>query len=423
MRSGLFGVAGGGSGTPDPITVTRENREALIGDTPLFFRIGCNIALRIRFGALVLALPDGRRLKFEGREETDAVGVIEVRDFAFARRSVLGGDIGFFESYADGQWDSPSIADCLYVFARNADHMAEAFAQAPFLEWANNLRHALNRNTKAGARRNIMAHYDLGNAFYEKWLDRTMTYSSAVYPSPGAELGDAQTNKYRHLAESIRLKPDERLLEIGSGWGGFAEFAAKEFGATVTGVTLSKAQLDYAQSRIFKSGLAERVTFRLQDYREVDGRFDKIASIEMFEAVGREYWPAYFGKVRDSLGPGGIAGLQIITIADRFFETYRRSTDFIQRYVFPGGMLPSPGVLKTQIARAGLVLKETRTFGQHYAQTLSDWRHRFVHAWEDIAPLGFDDRFRKLWLFYLGYCEAGFRAGTTDVHQIALVKP
>ncbi len=368
-------------------------------------------------------LPDGRKLVFSGAEEKDAKALIIVRDFAFAWRSILGGDIGFYESYADGQWETPDLADVLYLFARNADYVQEAFHGAFLFDWLNNVRHALNKNTRTGARRNIMAHYDLGNAFYAQWLDPTMTYSSARFHQPDADLSTAQETKYRTLAESIDLKPDETVLEIGSGWGGFAVHAARERGAKVTGLTLSPSQLEYAKKRAFEEGLAERVNFRLQDYRDVEERFDKIASIEMFEAVGKEYWPAYFDKVRDALKPGGAAGLQIITIADRFYENYQRSTDFIQRYVFPGGALPSPAVLKDLSDRAGLTVRSVAEFGQDYARTLGEWHQRFINAWDDIAPLGFDDRFKKLWKFYLAYCEAGFRAGTTDVRQMAITRP
>jgi cyclopropane-fatty-acyl-phospholipid synthase len=406
-----------------PIIVTPLNREQLLSGAPLFFNLVCRLASKIRYGALTFVLPDGRTLKFIGQEETTSEGVIIIRDYAFARRAILGGDIGFFESFADDQWDTPSVADCLYVFARNADHMQEAFSKAPIIGWIHQLKHQLNNNTKTGARRNIMAHYDLGNRFYETWLDRTMTYSSAVFPSASSDLGAAQTNKYRRLAHAIDLKPGESVLEIGSGWGGFAEFAAKEVGANVTGVTISEAQLEYASARVQREGLSDRVELRLQDYRDVGGQFDNIASIEMFEAVGKQYWPAYFNKLRDCLKPGGVAGLQIITIADRFFDTYRKSTDFIQRHVFPGGMLPSPSVLKDQVERAGLLWMQAAGYGQHYARTLSEWHRRFLAAWGEIEPMGFDNRFRKLWRFYLGYCEAGFRAATTDVLQVAARRP
>ncbi|MFQ5562851.1 MAG: class I SAM-dependent methyltransferase [Parvularculaceae bacterium] len=404
------------------LVVTPENRDRTLAGLPLFFRLACNLAGRIRFGAITFFLPDGRGLKFEGAEEKESEGVIIVRDFAFARRSMLGGDIGFFESYAADQWDTPNLADCLYVFARNADHVREAFRAAPVIAWIDNLRHTLNRNTLSGARRNIMAHYDLGNSFYEKWLDPTMTYSSARFPTPSADLSEAQVNKYRSLARCMDLKPGEEVLEIGSGWGGFAEFAARDVGTKVTGLTISQEQYEYAQERIFREGLSEKVEFRLQDYRDVEGAFDKIASIEMFEAVGKEYWSTYFNKLRDALKPGGVAGLQIITIADRFFSRYVKSTDFIQRHIFPGGVLPSPSALKEHVERAGLAWRQAVDFGADYARTLKLWRKRFLSAWDDIQAMGFNERFKKLWTFYLAYCEAGFRAGTTDVFQISATR-
>lgn len=396
--------------------------EELPEGLPFFFRQVCRYAAKIRYGALTFILPDETRLEFFGEQELDSKAAILVKDFSFARRTVIGGDIGFYESYAAGQWDTPDLADCLYIFARNADHMQEAFKASLFLGALNNIQHAFNKNTKAGSKRNIMAHYDLGNSFYEKWLDPTMTYSSARYLSASTDLEKAQINKYRSLADTIGLRENETVLEIGSGWGGFAEFAAKEIGANVTGLTLSPAQYDYARERIFKAGLNDKVSFRLQDYRDVEDSFDKIASIEMFEAVGRQYWQTYFNKVQSILKPGGVAGLQIITIADRMFDHYASSTDFIQRYIFPGGMLPSTSALKNNIDKAGLQLQSMKDFGQDYARTLSEWHQRFLTAWEDIKELGFDDRFKALWRFYLSYCEAGFRAGTTNVCQIAAAK-
>lgn len=405
-----------------PVAATPEDQEKVLSGLPLFFRLACKIASRIRYGALRFILPDGRELFFQGAEERDAEGVILIRRYRFARRAVLGGDIGFFESFADGDWDFPDVTAVLYVFARNADFVSDAFKKAPIIGVVERIRHGLNRNTKTGSRRNIMAHYDLGNDFYEKWLDRTMTYSSARFSGGARDLSSAQTNKYRTLVSSIGLREGDTVLEIGSGWGGFAEFAAKEVGAKVTGLTISPAQLDYARARIQREGLGEKVEFKLLDYRDADGAYDKVASIEMFEAVGQEYWPAYFSKVHDLLKPGGVAGIQTITIADRFFRTYSHSSDFIKRYVFPGGMLPSPEALRLETERAGLLWQGAAAFGQDYARTLAEWRRRFFVAWDDIVALGFDERFKKLWQFYLSYCEAGFKAATTDVMQIRLAR-
>ncbi|MEX6634173.1 class I SAM-dependent methyltransferase [Hyphococcus lacteus] len=389
---------------------------------PFAFRQVLRFAKRIHFGQLIFVLPDGEKLHFSGEEETDSVGIIQVNDYRFARRVLVGGDIGFYESYADGDWSTPNLADCLYIFARNADHIQGAFNGSPLLDLVNNLRHAWNKNTKSGSRRNIMAHYDLGNSFYQEWLDPTMTYSSALFPSPDADLNAAQLNKYENLARSIDLNDSDHVLEIGSGWGGFAEYAAKNYGARITGLTVSPAQYDFAKRRIFEAGLTEKVDFKLQDYRDSRDTFDKIASIEMFEAVGKEYWETYFEKVRNALKPGGIAGLQIITIADRFFDQYSKSTDFIQRYVFPGGALPSESILQKLISQSDLTLRKANPFGLDYARTLNEWHKQFLKKWDNIQSLGFDDRFKSLWQFYLAYCEAGFKAGTTNVSQFTLAR-
>ena len=285
----------------------------------------------------------------------------------------------------------------------------------------NRLSHRRRRNSRSGSRKNIHAHYDLGNAFYAAWLDATMTYSSARFAGPDDGLEAAQTRKYAALARLMDLQPGQTVLEIGCGWGGFAEYAAREIGAHVTGVTISQEQHDFARRRLFEAGLAERTDIRMLDYRDVAGRFDRVASIEMFEAVGREYWPAYFDKIREVLVPGGRAGLQIITIQDALFEDYNSRTDFIQKYVFPGGMLPSEARLRPVIEQAGLDWQAVERFGSDYADTLALWDGRFQAAWPDIRRMGgFDERFRRLWRFYLGYCEAGFRSGRTDVIQLAL---
>jgi cyclopropane-fatty-acyl-phospholipid synthase len=282
--------------------------------------------------------------------------------------------------------------------------------------------HLLHRNSRTGSKHNILAHYDLGNAFYSRWLDPSMTYSSARFERPGQSLPEAQRNKYASLARQIDLRRDDHVLEIGCGWGGFAEFAAGEIGAKVTGITISPAQHEFARKRLFEQGLAERADIRLVDYRDVRGQFDRVASIEMFEAVGEEYWPTYFSKIREVLSPGGRAGLQIITIRDELFEHYRSRADFIQKYVFPGGMLPSELRLKEETDRAGLEWGDIVRFGQNYADTLAEWARRFENAWDDIRGLGFDERFRRLWRFYLGYCEAGFRMERTNVVQLSLAR-
>jgi cyclopropane-fatty-acyl-phospholipid synthase len=390
-------------------------------DLPYFVRLLLPVTARLQWGSVAITLPDGRRIEIAG-VEAGKHAELKIKNYACLWRLLRTGNLGFAEGYLAHEWDTPDLTALLEVFARNADSMRELYEGKWWAKAAGRIGHAFNRNTRAGARRNIHAHYDLGNAFYERWLDPSMTYSSAKFDAPGQSLTDAQRNKYASLARSIGLKPEHTLLEIGCGWGGFAEYAAKEIGCRVTGITISREQHDFAKQRLFKAGLAEKTDIRLEDYRDTKGAFDRIASIEMFEAVGEQYWPAYFNKIQSSLKPGGQAGLQIITIDERYFFAYRKSVDFIQKYVFPGGMLPSMRALQDQVARAGLSWREHTTFGLDYAKTLASWRDRFLTAWDDIRTLGFDEKFKRLWGYYLSYCEAGFRAGSIDVTQVALAK-
>lgn len=372
-------------------------------------------------GSLAFVTPAGGELRLVG-EKPGPAALLIIRDFRFMRRVLGSGDIGFAEGYMAGEWETPNLSALMEVLTLNVDRLQRMLKRNPAARMVNRVRHALRANTKAGSRRNIHAHYDLGNAFYSRWLDATMTYSSARFQRPGQALAAAQTHKYRTLAEGMALAPEHHVLEIGCGWGGFAEFAAKEVGARVTGVTISQEQYEFARRRMFEQGLAERADIRLTDYRDVSGRFDRVASIEMFEAVGERYWPTYFGKIAEALKPGGQAGLQIITIRDELFDDYRRRPDFIQKYVFPGGMLPSEARLRDETDRAGLAWSGISRFPQHYADTLAEWAERFEGAWDDITKLGFDERFRRLWRFYLSYCEAGFRSERTNVVQLTLAK-
>ncbi len=388
---------------------------------PRSLELFLNLAVRIEMGSVSIAVPDGRIYRIAGRHPGPAAD-ITIRNPRMARRALLGGSVGFGESYMDGDWETSDLPALLCLTAYNEDHLGDVHAAGPLVTLARRLWHRFNDNTRRGSRRNIAHHYDLGNAFYERWLDGSMTYSSAVFEAGIHDLKSAQEMKYRKLAQKLALGPDQRVLEIGCGWGGFAELAAKEFGARVTAITLSSEQLAFARARIQKAGLGERVEARLIDYRDVQERFDKVVSIEMFEAVGERHWPTYFGKIRECLEPGGRAALQIITIGDKWFDSYRRGVDFIQRYIFPGGMLPSMTALKQQIDHAGLALDRTEFYGAHYARTLSEWNQRFQAAWQDLEPMGFDRRFKRMWEFYLAYCEAGFRAGSLDVVQAAIFK-
>lgn len=373
------------------------------------------------WGRLTLVLPDGTNRHLSGLTPGHAA-ILVIRDPRFAARVLKGGDIGFAEGYMAGEWDTPDLPILLETLVNNYDHIRRLFDGNPLMNVVNWLGHRLNRNSRRGSRRNIHAHYDLGNAFYAAWLDPSMTYSSARFDRPGQSLEAAQRAKYAALARLMDLRPGHSVLEVGCGWGGFAEFAAREVGAVVTGITISREQHDHARRRLFEAGLAERADIRLIDYRDVQGRFDRVASIEMFEAVGREYWPTYFQRVHDVLKPGGRAGLQIITIEDALFAEYDARTDFIQKYVFPGGSLPSEARMAPVVGRAGLKQTAIERFGRDYADTLAEWARRFDAGWAEIGRSGaaFDDRFRRLWRFYLAYCEAGFRSGRTDVIQIAL---
>lgn len=396
----------------------RNNRPTA---SPVFALVMRLLSANWTWGRLTLVLPDGARHQLTGKAPGHAA-VLTIRDPRFAARVLKSGDIGFAEGYMAGEWDTPDLAILLETLVNNYDHIRRLFDGNPVMNLVNWLGHRLNRNSRRGSRRNIHAHYDLGNAFYGAWLDPSMTYSSARYERPGQSLQDAQRVKYVSLARMMDLQPGHSVLEIGCGWGGFAEFAAREVGAVVTGVTISREQHDYARRRLFEAGLADRADIRLIDYRDVEGRFDRVASIEMFEAVGREYWPTYFQKVHEVLTPGGRAGLQIITIQDDLFDEYDARTDFIQKYVFPGGSLPSEARIAPDISGAGLVEAGIVRFGGDYAETLAEWARRFESAWGEIVrtEASFDDRFHRLWRFYLAYCEAGFRSGRTDVIQMAL---
>ncbi|MEM7024697.1 MAG: cyclopropane-fatty-acyl-phospholipid synthase family protein [Pseudomonadota bacterium] len=384
------------------------------------FRLALAIAERLEIGSLTIEA-DGARYRFEGNEPGPD-GHIRLHRKRALRRFATGGALGFSEAYLDGDWDSPDLPRLLEVLALNEASLAERYYGQRSFGWVPRVLHLLRPNTRRGSRRNIYAHYDLGNAFYGAWLDETMTYSSARFVEPKQSLAEAQRQKYACLADGLQLGPQDHVLEIGCGWGGFAAYAAGEIGARVTAVTISRQQHEYVAESLHKSGLNERVELQLKDYRDLEGTYSSIASIEMFEAVGERYWPMFFSQLRERLAPGGRAGLQIITIADRYFEGYRRRADFIQRHIFPGGMLPSPSVLREQIRRAGLRLQDEVTFGLDYARTLAQWGRRFQDAWPALREQGFDDRFKRLWDYYLAYCEAGFRAGYTDVGQVTLAR-
>lgn len=402
--------------------------------TPARARRVLNLLERLPHGQLDLEQPDGRLLHLPRPPSGAADAHCVLHDWQALERTLKSGDIGLAEGYIAGEWDSPDLAALLRLCLANRDHVQSLVYGSWWGRLGYRLRHLLQRNTRAGSARNIHAHYDLGNDFYRLWLDPGMSYSAAWFQGRtgqalrNADLQQAQQAKLRRTLDEVRLQPGQRLLEIGCGWGGLAEAAAQEFGARVTGVTLSREQLVWGQQRMQQAGLADAVELRYQDYRDLPARhagepFDAIVSIEMFEAVGREYWRGYFQTLRDCLKPGGLACIQTITLREDLFARYLRSTDFIQQYIFPGGLLPSIPAFEQEARRAGLVVERRMAFGRDYAETLRRWRQAFDHNLDAVRAQGFDERFVRIWTFYLAYCEAAFDTGNTDVVQFTLRKP
>ena len=377
---------------------------------------------QLRCGQLRVRAANGSARDYRGAGEGPTAD-LRIHDPARLVRRLTRGDLGFAEAYMDGAWDTSDLATLLELGALNEDALGRLLRMSGVVRALLGLRHRLRGNTRRGSRRNIAYHYDLGNDFYRLWLDPSMTYSSALF-EPGAEtLEAAQQAKYRRLVGLLAPVPDDPVLEIGCGWGGFAIEAARSTGCRVTGVTLSREQLAWARERVRREGLEDRVELRLQDYREVEGEFDRVASIEMFEAVGESFWPVFFRTVATRLKPGGRAAMQVITIDDEHFEGYRSTPDFIQRYIFPGGMLPSPSRFAGEVAAAGLEQAETAFFGAHYARTLACWEETVLRERPRITELGFDERFLRMWHYYLAYCQAGFRTGRVDLMQTVLRRP
>lgn len=371
-------------------------------------------------GRLRLTLPSGAQALITGRQP-GADAELVLHTYQAFWKSLKRGSIGFAESYMDGDCETPDLKALFEYFIDNRAGLTTA-GRGYFRVRAQDRRfHASRANTRSGSKANITAHYDLGNAFYAAWLDPSMTYSSAFYETPHDTLEQAQRHKIARVLGMLGIEQSHRVLEIGCGWGALAE-AMADHGARVVGLTLSHEQHDEARRRLSRAGLTDQTDIRLQDYRDVDGAYDRVVSIEMIEAVGEENWPAYFATLHDRLVPGGVAVIQAITIDDAIFDTYRRKADFIQRYIFPGGMLPTKAIIADEARRAGLTLEASTTFGLSYARTLREWRHRFEAAWPQIATMGFDQKFRRMWLYYLAYCEAGFEKGTVDVGLYRLVR-
>jgi cyclopropane-fatty-acyl-phospholipid synthase len=409
-------------------TVTDSSaRLSLPTGAPAAARTVMQLLARLRHGSLLVHLPDGSQRQFGTGRGPSAT--LKLHDWQVCAAALKSGDIGFAEGYIAGHWSTPDLSGLLRLFIANRREVESVIYGTWLGRLVYRVRHLLNRNTRSNSQKNIHAHYDLGNAFYELWLDGTMNYSSALFESPQASMQQAQQAKVRRALRMVGVKPGDRVLEIGCGWGALAEMATTEFGASLVGVTLSTEQLAWARERMQRCGVADRSDLRLQDYRDIgrdspaDQQFDAICSIEMIEAVGREYWPTYFATLARLLKPGGKACVQSIVIADELFERYLQSTDFIQQYIFPGGCLPSPSAFRQQAAQAGLRVVDEFCFGQDYAHTLKLWREAFMARDKEVMALGFDQRFMRIWEFYLAYCEAAFAEHNTDVVQYTLLKP
>ncbi|MES2890042.1 MAG: cyclopropane-fatty-acyl-phospholipid synthase family protein [Pseudomonadota bacterium] len=375
---------------------------------------------KLQHGALEVQWPDGTHAHFGSATDGQPRASIRLKNWHVCTAALKSGDIGFAETYIAGDWSTPDLPSLLKLFIANRDAMEQLVYGTWWGSLLYRVRHVFNRNSREGSKKNIHAHYDLGNAFYSLWLDPTMNYSSAWFNGdPGQTMADAQAAKMHRVLTECRVAPGQRVLEIGCGWGALAEHAAKAFGAEVRGVTLSAEQLQWAQTRLQGQGLPGDLRF--QDYRDIDdGPFDAIASVEMFEAVGRAYWPQFFETVKRQLKPGGRACIQSITIRDDLFDRYVRSTDFIQQYIFPGGLLPSTHEFRRAATAAGLTVVNELAFGTDYADTLRRWRERFLSEEQAVRQLGFDTRFMRIWEFYLAYCEAAFATGNTNVVQFTL---
>ena len=389
---------------------------------PRYFAQSFGVMKKLNNGTLDVKLEDGRVFRAQGLLDGPKAEFTVHNDDLFARL-IREGDLGFSDAYLDGWWTTPDLQTFMDLMHAENDEVYEGFPGMALVRLYERARFWLQSNSKKQAKKNISYHYDLGNDFYSLWLDKSMTYSSAYFKKDTETLEKAQENKYEIIIDQLGVKAGDHILEIGCGWGGFGEYAASKRGLKVTGLTISKEQYDYAVERIKKAGLSSLVEIKLQDYRDEVGVYDGIASIEMFEAVGEKYWPVYFSTVRDRLKPGRNATLQIITLADNRWESYRKSVDFIQKHIFPGGMLPSPTALREQVNNAGLSVKDSIEFGQSYSATLRRWHKTFNAEWDNIVKLGFDSRFKNMWDFYLTSCAGTFLSGYCDVTQITISKP
>ncbi|MGD1882688.1 MAG: class I SAM-dependent methyltransferase [Paracoccaceae bacterium] len=400
------------------VLTTTEGQKHL----PRYFAHVMSMTHNMNNGRIDFVLPDGRVFRAQGKNP-GPVAELHIHNSDLFARLIREGDLGFCDAYLDEWWSTPDLQAFMDLVHADNEDIYDGFPGMGLVRRFEKFRFWLQRNHKAQAKKNISHHYDLGNEFYGLWLDDTMTYSSALFETGQESMEKAQIAKYASMVDQMGAQPGDHILEIGCGWGGFAEYAAKERGLRVTGLTISEEQFKYARQRIESAGLSHLVDLKLQDYRDERGSYDGIASIEMFEAVGERYWPTYFSTLRERLKPGKNATLQIITVQDRRWQVYRRGVDFIQKYIFPGGMLPSPSALREQIVRAGLAVERSVEFGPSYHLTLRRWHETFNEKWDQIADMGFDDRFRRMWNFYLTSCAATFDSANCDVTQITIRKP
>ena len=376
----------------------------------------------IKNGLLIITLPDKDKL-YIGGQESNLIAYLNIHSKNLYNRVIKSGAIGFSEAYINSEISSPDISKVIFLFSLNRNHNKNIIYGKKIYNLWNYIKHTLKPNSISGSKKNISYHYDLGNEFYSKWLDSSMTYSSALFENKNDKLSSAQYNKYNNLCEITKIKKGDNILEIGCGWGGFAEFAAKKYRINITCITLSRKQAEYAQKRVQKEGLNDLIDIKISDYREINKKYDKIISIEMFEAVGKKYWPIFFQKLYDNIKDNGTIGMQLISIQDDLYSSYKYNTDFIQKYIFPGGFLHSIQSLHKITSEYGLNMNIENTFGKDYANTLAIWRENFLSNWNEISKDKiFDIKFKNMWEYYLAYCEAGFLSSSTNVHQITLKK-
>jgi len=384
-------------------------------------KISNNFFKKIKKGSLIVSYPDNEKILYKGTQK-GYEAEIKLYNYKVFSKLLIKGSIGFAESYMEKDFTSENLSKLLLFAYDNQSFFIKKGLLSEILNKYRKVKHRLNENTKSRSKKNISFHYDLGNEFYKLWLDPSMTYSSGIFTNSIKDLYIAQKNKYKQIANNLNLNENSNVLEIGCGWGGFSSYIAKEYGSTVNAITISKEQFEFTSKKIFNEGLNEKVNVEMRDYRDIDKKYTNIASIEMFEAVGKKYWKVFFNILKESLSEEGSAALQIITIKDEKAEFYQNNPDFIQQYIFPGGVLPSKKQLKDINFQLGLNINEIQNFSNSYVKTLNIWNNKFQNSWPQIASQGFKDKFKKMWEYYFSYCEVGFTEGTTDVSHFIITK-